>query len=87
MLALRLLSEGVEGPNTELLWLMYLGIAFFFVVIIFGWLSSSRKQGQHEGGDEAGESGKKKKKAADNLAKIEEPEGTKPEQKSARKKK
>lgn len=87
MLALRLLSEGVEGPNTELLWLMYLGIAFLFVVIIFGWLSSSRKQDQHTDGDEAGESGRKKKKAADDLAKIEQPESAKPEQKSARKKK
>ncbi len=87
MLALRLLSEGVEGPNTELIWLMYLGIAFFFIVIIFGWLSSSRKQSQHEDGDEAGESGRKKKKAADHLAKIEESENTKPDPKSTRKKK
>jgi hypothetical protein len=44
MLALRLLSEGGEGPNTELQWLLLAGIAFFFVVIVAGWWSNSRKK-------------------------------------------
>jgi hypothetical protein len=48
MLALRLLAEGAEGPNTELLWLVYAGLAFFFLVILFGWWGSSRKQEQVE---------------------------------------
>ncbi|MBI5824199.1 MAG: hypothetical protein HZB18_09245 [Chloroflexi bacterium] len=44
MLALRLLSEGAEGPNVELLWLLYSGMAFFFSMILVGWRVSSRKQ-------------------------------------------
>ena len=34
MLALRLLSEGGEGPNTELQWFLMLGLALFFLVVI-----------------------------------------------------
>lgn len=48
MLALRLLSEGVEGPNTELIWLMYLGISFFFVVILSGWFFGTKKEEESE---------------------------------------
>ena len=44
MLMMRLLSEGGEGPNTSLLWLLFIGIAFFLLMVIVGWLSSSRKQ-------------------------------------------
>ena len=69
MYVLQLLSEGGgEGPNTELLWLLYTGIGFFFLVIVAGWLSSLGKKeepvvehapAQHD------------KKEADDLAKIE----------------
>jgi hypothetical protein len=52
MYVLRFLSEGGEGPNTELLWLLYAGISFFFLVIVTGWWSASRKpaepQPRHE---------------------------------------
>ncbi|MCQ3937111.1 MAG: hypothetical protein DPW18_08705 [Chloroflexi bacterium] len=56
MLALRLLSEGVEGPNTELVWVLYAGMAFFFLVILLGWWSASGKQDQVEVPMEAEES-------------------------------
>lgn len=46
MLALRLLSEGGEGPNTELLWVLWTLLAFFALAVIAGWLSSLRKSGQ-----------------------------------------
>ncbi len=59
MLALRLLSEGVEGPNTELQWFLLAGIAFFFLIIIVGWWTSSRKQEQVEVQHEAKKSVKK----------------------------
>jgi len=65
MLALRLLAEGAEGPNTELLWLVYAGLAFFFLVILFGWWGSSRKQEQVEVKHEAVQS------SADDLTLIE----------------
>jgi hypothetical protein len=68
MLAMRLLSEGGEGPNTELQWLLMVGIAFFFLMVIVGWWTSSRKQGQVEAGHEAN---KPMKKDADDLIKIE----------------
>ena len=45
MFILRLLSE---GPNTELLWLLYTGISFFFLVILVGWWSASRKSAEPE---------------------------------------
>ena len=53
MLALRLLSEGGGGPNTELLWIVYAGVAFFFLVIAVGWLTSGGKQEHAEVEDEA----------------------------------
>lgn len=53
MLALRLLSEGGGGPSTELLWIVYTGIMFFFLVIAVGWMSSGRKQNQNEAQSEA----------------------------------
>lgn len=68
MLALRLLSEGGEGPNKELLWLLYLVIAFFLLIVIVGWWVSLRKQDQPEVKQEAVKS---KKKDADDLVKIE----------------
>ena len=68
MLAFRLLSEGGEGPNKELLWLLYLVIAFFLLIVIVGWWVSLRKQDQPEVKQEAVKS---KKKDADDLIKIE----------------
>ncbi|MDD2922945.1 MAG: helix-hairpin-helix domain-containing protein [Anaerolineales bacterium] len=68
MLALRLLSEGGEGPNTELLWLMYAGMAFFFLVIAVGWWSNSKKQNQPAVQVETVEH---EKKETDDLVKIE----------------
>ena len=68
MLAFRLLSEGGEGPNKELLWLLYLVIAFFLLIVIVGWWVSLRKRDQPEVKQEAVKS---KKKDADDLVKIE----------------
>ena len=68
MLVMRLLSEGGEGPDTSLLWLLFAGLAFFFLVIIVGWLTSGRKQ------DQDGVTVEAKKSAgndADDLLKIE----------------
>ncbi|NOH02882.1 MAG: hypothetical protein HND47_13445 [Chloroflexi bacterium] len=65
MLALRLLSEGVEGPNTELVWMLYAGMAFFFLVILIGWWSASRKPNQVEVWVEAEESKPEAKNASD----------------------
>ena len=67
MFVLRLLSEGGEGPNMELQWLLYAGIAFFLMIIILGWPEGNRKQEQPEGSHEA----LKGKKKADDLVKIE----------------
>ena len=68
MLAMRLLSEGGEGPNTSLLGLMFIGIAFFLLIVIVGWLTSSRKQDQAEVKHEAKAS---VKKDSDDLIKLE----------------
>ncbi|MDP1547963.1 MAG: hypothetical protein Q8L87_18285 [Anaerolineales bacterium] len=66
MLALRLLAE---GPNTELLWLVYGGIAFLVLVILLGWWGGSRKPEQVEATHDAVKPSVKK--VADNLALIE----------------
>jgi hypothetical protein len=68
MLALRLLSEGGEGPDTSLTILLFIGIAFFFLMIIVGWLTSSRKQDQVEVTNDAKKSTNQN---ADDLVKIE----------------
>jgi LPXTG-motif cell wall-anchored protein len=41
MLFLRLLAE--EGPNTELAWILWIGLGFFFLMVAVGWLVSRRK--------------------------------------------
>jgi hypothetical protein len=46
MYAIRFLAE--EGPNTELSWLLFIGLAFFFLMIIVGWLTSRRGAEQAE---------------------------------------
>lgn len=71
MLALRLLAEGAEGPNTELLWLLYIGIALFFLAILLGWWFGSGKQEPVQVRVEAGVSKPKREKAKDDLVKIE----------------
>lgn len=68
MLALRLFSEGGEGPSTELRWFLLVGIAFFFMIVIAGWWTSPRKQKQVEARPEAKKSAKKD---SDDLTKIE----------------
>ncbi|MBL8078637.1 MAG: hypothetical protein JNM55_11790 [Anaerolineales bacterium] len=61
MFALRLLSESGEGPNTELLWLLYVVIAIFLLAIIVGWWADSGKQDQPDVKQEAIKSMKKDK--------------------------
>lgn len=60
MLILRLLSEGAEGPNTDLVWLLYIGMGFLFLAILSGWWDAVRKQKQEEVRQEA-EKPKKRK--------------------------
>lgn len=44
MLALRFWLEGGEaGPNTELLWLLWILLGFFVLAIIVGWVAAGRK--------------------------------------------
>jgi hypothetical protein len=40
MYAIRFLAE--EGPNTELSWLLFVGLGFFLLMIVVGWLTSRR---------------------------------------------
>ena len=68
MFMVRLLSEGVEGPDTSLIWLLYIGMAFFFMIIIAGWPIGGRKQEQLK---VEGDAPKSKKRKADDLVKIE----------------
>lgn len=51
MLAMKLLEE--SGPNTELSWLLYLVLGFFFLMVLVGWWVSSRKGEQVEAVHEA----------------------------------
>lgn len=59
MMALLTLVEGGEGPNTELVWLLFTVLVFFLLVIVVGWLASVRKEDQPEVRQEAGKSRKK----------------------------
>jgi len=70
MLALFLLSEGGEGPNLELLWLLGILLGFFTLAIIVGWVAALRKPKQAEVKIEAAPL-PTKKKAGDDLVKIE----------------
>ena len=71
MFVLQLLSEGGgEGPNTELLWLLFTGMGFFFLVIIAGWISSLWKPAQLEPVHEPAHHAEEEKEA-DDLVKIE----------------
>jgi len=42
-----------EGPNTELSWLLFAALGFFFLMVIVGWLTSRRNDEQVEAGHEA----------------------------------
>ena len=90
MLALRLLSEGGEGPNTELLWILMILLGVFALAIVAGWVSSLRKPQQVEVEVEAA-SVHEEESAADDLVKIEgsDPKAAKVQKqlKSGRKKK
>lgn len=46
MFLIRFAEEG--GPNTELAWLLYLALGFFFLMVIIGWLTSRRNGSQPE---------------------------------------
>lgn len=70
MLVLRLLAEGGEGPNTELLWLLWILLGFFALTVIVGWVAASRKPKQAAMEVEAVHSSSPKK-VADDLVKIE----------------
>ncbi|MEW6240363.1 MAG: helix-hairpin-helix domain-containing protein [Chloroflexota bacterium] len=63
MLALHLFSE--EGPNTELGWLLWVALGFFFLMVVVGWLVSRGKAAPETG--HAHEA----KKSADDLTVIE----------------
>ncbi len=47
MFALRFLSEG-GGPNTELLWVLWILLGIFALAVFAGWLASLRKVEQVE---------------------------------------
>lgn len=46
MLAMKLLEEA--GPNTEMSWLLYALLGFFFLMVIVGWWVSGRMGAQSE---------------------------------------
>jgi hypothetical protein len=46
MYAIHFLAE--EGPNTELSWLLLVGLGFFLLMIVVGWLTSRRSTEQAE---------------------------------------
>jgi len=41
------------GPNTELAWLLFIALGFFFLMVIVGWLTSNRKGNDSESRHEA----------------------------------
>jgi hypothetical protein len=46
MFAFVMLAE--EGPNTELAWLLWVALAFFFLMVVIGWLVSRRQKDRGE---------------------------------------
>ena len=57
MFALTFLSEA--GPDTSLVWLLYIVLAFMFLMVVAGWLVSRKEQDQPEVRHEAKKSAKK----------------------------
>lgn len=43
-----LFSEGGHGPDTSLLWLLWVALGFFFLIVIVGWLASRKQIAQPE---------------------------------------
>jgi hypothetical protein len=48
-----LFSEGGQGPDTSLLWLLLIALGFFFLMVIVGWLASRNKGSRPEVRQEA----------------------------------
>ena len=71
MQALLLFSEGTEGPNASLSWLLWVALGFFFLMVVVGWWTSSKKGEQVEAPKEAHDAPKAEKKSADDLTKLE----------------
>ena len=70
MQALLLLSEGNEGPNTSLSWLLWIVLIVFVLIVLIGWWVSRNKGEQVEVQHEAHEA-PKVEKSADDLTKLE----------------
>lgn len=68
MFAISLLSEGGESPDTTLLWMLIVALAFFVLMVIVGWLVSRNKKPEAEVQHEAHGH---ESHAADNLTRIE----------------
>jgi hypothetical protein len=69
MFAIKLLEEA--GPNTELSWLLFLLLGFFFLMVIVGWWVSSRKGQQVDAPQEAMSHQHEEKSEPDDLTKLE----------------
>ncbi len=67
MFLIRLSEE--TGPNTELAWLLFLALGFFFLMVIVGWLTSRRKGSEPEVQHEA--HGHAEEKKIDDLTELE----------------
>lgn len=67
MFLIRLSEEA--GPNTELAWLLFVALGFFFLMVIVGWLTSRRKGSEPEVRHEA--HGHSEEKKADDLTELE----------------
>jgi hypothetical protein len=66
MFTLSLLSEGGESPDTTLLWMLIVALAFFVLMVIIGWWVSRNKKPEAEVQHEA-----HGHHEADDLTKIE----------------
>ena len=70
MQALLLLSEGGEGPDASLTWLLWVVLAIFLVLVLVGWWVSRKKGDQVEATEDVPTT-PKKEKSADDLTKLE----------------
>lgn len=70
MFGLGLFAENVEGPNAELLWLVWILLGLFALTIIVGWWAGSRKSEQASAELES-EVIPSEKKSPDDLIRIE----------------
>jgi hypothetical protein len=48
MFALRLLSEGGEGPDATLTWMLVVALAFFLLMVIVGWWVNKNRKPEAE---------------------------------------